>query len=180
MAKHIVKCSICGEKFDINVEPYVKTSTTRYAHSTCYERVKRAEMLSDEHNNQLDNYIKALFDYDEIPQWVQQQKKKMIAQYGYDALSMWKALTYFYEVRKEDIDKAHGGIGIIPYIMSESEAYWRNLEEAKAKNKNARKEEMVIEVDEIHIPIPDRLPMRRKIKLFSFLEKGEDNRNEFT
>lgn len=32
---HVVKCSICGERFDRDNEPYVRTSSTRYAHSHC-------------------------------------------------------------------------------------------------------------------------------------------------
>ena len=35
MAKHIVKCAICGESFDANTVPYVKTSSRRYAHAAC-------------------------------------------------------------------------------------------------------------------------------------------------
>lgn len=32
---HVVKCTICGERFDRDNEPYVKTSSSRYAHAHC-------------------------------------------------------------------------------------------------------------------------------------------------
>ena len=36
MAKHIVKCLICGNSFDANVEPFIKANSRRYAHLECY------------------------------------------------------------------------------------------------------------------------------------------------
>lgn len=35
MAKHMVVCKICGKRFDTNEEPFVKVSSTRYAHEAC-------------------------------------------------------------------------------------------------------------------------------------------------
>lgn len=35
MMAHVVKCTICGERFDRDIELYSPTSTTRYAHAHC-------------------------------------------------------------------------------------------------------------------------------------------------
>lgn len=32
---HVVKCTICGQKFDRDNKLYVKTSGNRYAHAEC-------------------------------------------------------------------------------------------------------------------------------------------------
>lgn len=34
-AKHIVKCAICGQSFDVSSESYVKVNSRRYAHADC-------------------------------------------------------------------------------------------------------------------------------------------------
>lgn len=32
---HIVKCKICGERFDRDIESYVRCGAKRYAHAHC-------------------------------------------------------------------------------------------------------------------------------------------------
>ena len=49
----------------------------------------------------------------------------------YSYSGMRKTLKYFFEVRGNSIEKANGGIGIIPYVYDEAYIYWRALWEAK-------------------------------------------------
>ena len=35
IAKHIVKCAICGQSFDANEQCYIKINSRRYAHANC-------------------------------------------------------------------------------------------------------------------------------------------------
>lgn len=171
MAKHMVKCSICGVTFDTNEEPYVKTSTTRYAHKACKEKIDQAELTNAEHKEKFENYVKQLFGYKTIPAWVTKQINKMIAEYGYDYLTMWKALTFFYEVEHGDLEKAHGGVGIIPFVVDRSEQYWNTLAEARAKNIGVKENEIITATTEITISTPLPCPVRKKRKLFAFLDK---------
>ena len=36
---------------------------------------------------------------------------------------MLLALKYFYEIKKRDINKSQGGIGIIPYVLDEAKEF---------------------------------------------------------
>ena len=60
------------------------------------------------------------------------QAKNFLSQ-GYTYRGMYLSLKYFYEIKKGNIEKANGGIGIIPYIYSEAKAYYTKVETTKAK-----------------------------------------------
>ena len=55
MAKHIVKCAICGKSFDASAVPFIKVNSKRYAHQSC--QVEREAHLS-----QMEKDKKALED----------------------------------------------------------------------------------------------------------------------
>ena len=49
---------------------------------------------------------------------------------------MLKALIYFYEVKGNSVEKANGGIGIIPWIYKDAYNYYYDLWMIKQRNKN--------------------------------------------
>ena len=61
MAKHMVKCKFCGEKFDTNQEQWVLINATRYAHKHCAEESIKAETEEQRNKRELEEYIKNLF-----------------------------------------------------------------------------------------------------------------------
>ena len=158
MAKHLVKCLVCGQTFDANVEPY-KMKGRRYIHLNC---------KLDEDKDKLINYIKQLFNYDVLPAKVNRQLQKYIKENAYTYSGIYDALVYWYEVKHGDIEKANGGIGIVEYIYEESHKYWQSIEEAKIRNQNAK--EIEITKVEVHISAPKRQPMKQYRKQFTFLE----------
>lgn len=92
---------------------------------------------------------------------------------------MLKSLRYFYEIKHGDKTKANGGIGIIPYIYPEAAEYYYRIWLAQQENIERINEmytmnTIEIPVVEIHIPSPSRKPMKRKRRLFTFLEEGSD------
>jgi hypothetical protein len=64
MAKHMVKCSICGETFDANEVAYVKTyNGRRYAHTYCFEHQEELKTQDQKDKEQLEAYIKILLNF---------------------------------------------------------------------------------------------------------------------
>lgn len=60
-----------------------------------------------------------------------------LAQQWYDKGNSWfdmaRALEYFYVVKKEDISKANGSIGIIPYVFNDASLYYTSREEQQRR-----------------------------------------------
>ena len=169
---HIVKCPLCGKSFDRDKVPYVQVSARRYAHKECSmsedERTKQEELDKQE----LHAYIMKLFRMDYVDARIQKQIKKYVEENNYTYSGIKKALVYFFEVKGNSIEKANGGIGIVPYVYQHAYNYYYSLWLAQQKNENKVVKEYVPIVKEIVIPVPERKV--RKRPLFSFLdEEGE-------
>lgn len=170
MAKHIVKCSICGEQFDANVIPYSKTSTTRYAHRYCFlnQEEKKPQEVKDK--EELEAYIQKLFDYEgRLPPRIYQLFAEYVRDYKFTYKGMTRALAYFYEVKGNTVDKANKSIGIIPYCYKEAQDYYLALWEAQQKNSEKDIDKYKPQVVEVVIPPPARKTIKRN--LFSFLDE---------
>lgn len=112
---HLVKCTVCGQSFDRDKIPAVKSGARRYAHLKCCPDGERIEIQAppiDEDLENLESYIKQLLKEDYINARVKKQLKNFKEQYGYSYSGILKSLVYFYEVKKNPIDKANGGIGM--------------------------------------------------------------------
>jgi hypothetical protein len=171
MAKHIVKCAICGMSFDANVEPFVKVSSRRYAHQKCSENKEENLSQIEKDKEALDQYIMKLFNITYIDPRVRKQIKQYIEEYHYTYSGVLKALIYHYEIKGGDIDKANGALGIVPYVYQKAYNYYYSLWEAQQKNKEKIIEYYVPKVKEIIIPAPERKVKKRKN--FSFLDEEE-------
>ena len=112
MAKHIVKCAICGMSFDANVEPFVKVSSRRYAHQKCSENKEENLSQIEKDKEALDQYIMKLFNITYIDPRIRKQIKQYIEEYHYTYSGVLKALIYHYEIKGGDIDKANGALGM--------------------------------------------------------------------
>ena len=107
----MLKCLYCGQYFDANQEPTVQVSSRRYAHKACADN----QDAIDKERQELEEYIKQLFNVDKIPSKIQKQINSYIKDYNFSYSGMLKALIYHFEIQHGDISKANGGIGIIPY-----------------------------------------------------------------
>lgn len=169
MAKHIVKCAICGMSFDANVEPFVKVSSRRYAHQKCSENKEENLSQLEKDKEALDQYIMKLFNITYIDPRIRKQIKQYIEEYHYTYSGILKALVYHYEIKGGDIDKANGALGIVPYVYQKAYNYYYSLWEAQQKNKEKIIEHYIPKVKEIIIPVPERKIKKRKN--FSFLDE---------
>lgn len=102
---------------------------------------------------------------------IYKQLKDYIEKNHYTYSGIHKALIYHFEIKKGDISKANGGIGIVEYVYQQAHDYYRSIWLAQQKNeskieeiKNYLPEEKVIK-----IPIPQVRVKKRK--LFTFLDE---------
>lgn len=176
MAKHMVKCFYCEHMFDANKEPYVKVKTNRYAHECCHNQSLGLSEKELKDKQDLEDYIKNLFNYEVLPESVNRQIKKYYTENKYTYSGMLKSLIYYYEIKHGDKEKAFGRVGIIPYVYEEAYRYYYAIWEAQQRSTEIVKKVLDIEAPtvEIRIPPPQRKPMITKRKLFTFLEEEDE------
>lgn len=169
---HYVKCYYCGKTFNRDKEPFTPIEgKKRYAHEACYKRQHEIDEKEKENKEKLEEYIKKLFDYKTLPDVVQKQIKKFISENNYTYSGMLKSLIYFYEVKGGDKEKANGRIGIIPYVYNDAFNYYYQLWEIQQRNEQVKISEYITPTIEVKIKNPERKPMGRKRKIFSFLDE---------
>lgn len=174
MAKHIVKCPICNQQFDASVEPYVMINARRYAHKACAETAEQSKTKEQKDKELLESYIKSLFGISSISPKIRKQIDTFHKDKNYSYSGMYKSLKYHFEIKKGSIEKANGGIGIIPFVWNDALIYWRALWEAQQQNTGIEIKNFVLPAREIHIQPPQRQPMKHTRKLFSFLDEGAE------
>lgn len=171
---HPVTCVYCKKKFDRDKEPFVQVSTKRYAHQAC--AMSEEEKINQEEKDKyaLEEYIKELFKLDYVDARIRKQMNQYVKEYNYTYSGMQKALIYFFEIKGNSIEKANGGIGIIPYVYKQAFDYYYALWLAQQKNTETIIADYVPKVVEIVIPEPKKKIKKRK--KFAFLdEEGNEN-----
>lgn len=168
---HKVKCTICGKEFDRDKVQAVKDGARRYAHYTCKPDGEKVPMKKPENKDltALKAYAKELLGESYNPARVSSQIKKFHDQFDYSYSGMLKALKWFYEIEKNPIYKANGGLGIIPYIYQDAFNYFYNLYQAEQNLTNGLQYKKVTKEIEIKSPRAKNKPH----KLFSFLDEEE-------
>ena len=107
------KCPHCNNEVK-EEEAIYNTNTKRYYHESCYNVLLDRKKLID--------YVCELFNYKKPSVKVYQQMSSYY-EYGTSYADMLLALKYFYEIKKGDINKSQGGIGIIPYVLEEAKEF---------------------------------------------------------
>lgn len=131
---HKVKCCYCGSDFDRDYEPYIQVSARRYAHSKCVPQNKNYDEQVKEYN-ELEQYIRKLFGDSYIDVKVKKEIMDYKRNYNYTYSGMKKSLEWFYEIKKNPIEKANGGIAIIPWIYNDALKYYYDIFIANELNK---------------------------------------------
>ena len=111
MAKHMVKCPICGLYFDANVEPFTMVSATRYAHVRCAEEDAQQKEKIQKDQEALNEYIKQLFHVEKVPERINRQIRQYVRDNNYSYSGILKTLKYWFEIKNGDLEKTNGGIG---------------------------------------------------------------------
>lgn len=165
-----VICQYCKKPMNRKDDDCAPLGNGKYAHKKCIEIEDSRELTEQE---KLERYIMKLFNIDYVNQRIKRQINDYIKQYNYSYSGIRKSLVYWYEVKGNSIDKANGGIGIVPYIYQDAYRYYYALWEAKQKNSNKDIESYKSKEIVIHIPAPQRNIKKRK--LFTFLDEEEGN-----
>ena len=84
-----------------------------------------------------------------------------------------KALVYFFEIKGNSIEKANGGIGIVPYVYQQAYNYYLALWQAQQKNQDKIIVDYIPKVKEVTIPKPQR--KIKKQNLFTFLDEEKES-----
>ena len=168
---HIVICLYCEKKFDRDKMPYIQVGR-RYAHKECSMTAEERKTQEEQDKQDLDNYIIQLLKIDYIDARIRKQIKTYIEENNYTYSGIKKALIYFYEVKGNSIEKANGGIGIVPFIYKDAFNYYYALWQAQQQNKDKVIVDYQPKVIEVVIPRPQRKVKQRK--LFTFLDEESD------
>lgn len=174
MAAHKVKCFYCNEIFDANITPFVKPRANRYAHKDCYEKAQAGKSQEEKDYEALVVYIKQLLGEHLNPR-VWKQLKEYKDQYGFTYSGIHKTLIWFYELKHNDIDKANGAIGIVPYVYKDACDYYYALYLAQIANEDKDVEHFKVKVREFTIENPRA--QKRLPRLFK-LDEEENNEQE--
>lgn len=167
--KHLVKCFYCGKQFDAANEPYTKPRANRYAHASCDQQANANKTQEEKDYEALVEYIKHLFGNPNPRVWKQLKEFKDVYNYTYSG--MLKTLIWWFEIKHGDIEKANGGIGIIPYVYDQALQYYYALYLAQIANEGKDVEHYEVRVREFFIEEPQRIV--KPPRLFKFEEDEE-------
>lgn len=169
---HYVTCIKCKQRFDRDKYPAVLVSSRRYAHATCAGTLSPEDAKKEKERKELEDYIINLFNLKHMDGRITLQIKKYMQdhkEYTYSGIK--RTLEYFYEIKNNPIEKANGGIGIVPWVYEEAKRYFYNQWLLSQKNAEKDIKTYIPKVREIIIKPPKREPKRKRI--FTFLDEEE-------
>lgn len=140
---HNVKCVYCKEVFDRDKEPYVEVSQRRYAHKVCAEAAaaqltpaEKARQEEEQDLKKLEHYIMHLFNETFVNVKIRKQIMDYRKNYGYTYSGILKSLQWWFEIKKNSLESANDGIGIVPYIYKQASDYYYSLFIANRANED--------------------------------------------
>ena len=83
-------------------------------------------------------------------------------------------LKYFFEVKKNSIEKAKGSIGIIPFIYAEARVYYENKAKKADDIANSIKKQLEKDRIEIKYNPEDYMKQKKKKKKINLEDIGEE------
>jgi len=136
---HIVMCRLCKKRFNTDLEEAVLEGQKAYYHKSCYEIWKK-NLDNPQGDMEADFWYEALVDYlyrdvkmsINFPKLQNQWSNFTKPGRNMTPKGIFFAMKYFYDVQKGEVEKAMGGIGIVPNIYARSAEYWANREMQKA------------------------------------------------
>ena len=150
---HYVKCLYCEQKFDRDKTEAIAIGR-RYAHLTCHNNSMNQKTQEEIDKYNLEEYIRKLFNTKTINTKIKKQLKDFIDEYNYSYSGILKTLIYWYDIKNNNIEKANGGIGIVPYIYDQAKEYYYRLYLAQYANELEDIKEYKITIKEVEIASP--------------------------
>lgn len=144
----IVKCVYCQERFDKDKTEYKLVSSRRYAHLNCEKPAIDANGVAYQ---TIIQYSREILGETANVKKIAKQIKDFISK-GLKYQGIYLTLKYWYEIEKNSIEKANGGIGIVPFVYRDAEKYWKSM--SPKRTPKIEQEEVII-----------RYKKREKIKI---------------
>lgn len=129
------ECRICHmpidkEKLKENID-WIMPSKGWYYHKECYDTWKAGPSTDDDWILMIFDFLsrdlKVSYDYF----LCKAQIEKFWKTNKINPKGIYFTLKYFYEIRGNAFEKGHGGLGIVPYVFTESKNYWIEQEQKK-------------------------------------------------
>ena len=169
---HYVTCVICKQRFDRDKFEAVLVNSRRYAHASCAGKLSPEDAKKEKDLQELEDYIIKLFKLDHMDGRITLQIKKYMQDHpDYTYSGIKNTLFYFYEIKGNSIDKANGGIGIVPWVYEEARRYFYSQWLLSQKNADKDIDLYVPKIKDIIIKPPKRNPKKRRI--FMFLDEED-------
>lgn len=173
---HYVTCTICKQRFDRDKEDVIAVSARRYAHKLCFEKSQVEKSKEEKDLEALEKYVMDLFNEPYVNARIRKQINDFVNNYHYTYSGIHKSLIYFFEVKGNSLEKANGGIGIVPFIYKDAYNYFYSLWQAQQSNKNKVLSDYVPKIREISIYSPER--KSPPLRLFNLDEDEGEETNE--
>ena len=165
-----VKCLYCSEQFDRDTEEFVVVGK-RYAHKSCQENHDNNKTKEQKDKEELEQYIVSLYGYINA---LHRKQMKDLSNAGYSYSGMHKTLIYFFEIKRNKVDKARG-IGLIPFVYKEAFDYYFKLHTIEERAKNISTEQLKHKVKVVRIPPPSVKRKSGRVIDLDSLEEGLKN-----
>lgn len=179
MAGHKVKCPGCGEYFDKDQFPHEHIKN-RYWHKDCYLKTTQNAIKDNNDRLLLEKYICELFSVDFIPPRIAKQIKDFTTNYHHTHSGILGTLKFWYEIKKNSIEKANTGIGIVPFVYEDAKKYYLTIYNSSEKNKNVKDEDFNTKNITIRIKAP-KSSIKTNIKIdLDNIERDLDGRESIT
>lgn len=167
MAKAMVKCGKCGQIFDRN-SPEIPNEKikNRYYHKICLNELHNSRTPLE----QLEQTIKEVFHIEKLTPKINMQIKKYMKEYGYSYEGIEYCVRYFFIIKENSIDKAQGGIGIVPYIYEEAKQYYLSQQAIEQKAEKLDNILNLITHKTIQIKLPKPKPAKNFTEIINMKE----------
>lgn len=169
-ARRSVKCPYCGIFFYRDEEENINIKN-RYWHKSCWEQHLIKENQSVKAIEELEKYICDLFQIDYVNARIKKQIKDMVDKYHYTYSGILGTLKYWYNVKQNSIEKANGGIGIVPYVYEDASKYFETIFYAQQLNKDLSQDSFILQEHNIVIKSPKINKRKLKPVDLAFLEE---------
>lgn len=155
----LVKCPFCEISFDREEEEFIYYKN-RYWHINCYKE----RFPDEEEKEKLRNYIKKLFNMEQLSVLINKQIKDYVNEYKYTYSGILGTLVYCYEIEKMDITKAKG-IGIVPYNYENAKEHFKRkeIEQKRIIEESKNIKERKIQKVKIKINTDNKIKRRRRM-----------------
>jgi hypothetical protein len=151
---HPVKCFYCQQTFDRDKEAAILVAERRYAHAKCVTEERQKDIKEQQDLKELENYVKQLFNTSYVSAKIKRQIRDYRQEYHYTYSGIYKTLVWWYEIKKNTIEKANNGIGIVPFVYQDAYEYYKRLYLAQTINELSNIDNYNPEVIEVSIGSP--------------------------